>query len=130
MIGIEMSVQTADFKPDAFVMPISNVLHRIGLELADISRWLIHMQTIVSPLVSDTTSCDTVHQIQNLDHMSQKLTALADFLSALAPETPAHWELDPTAATRVVTLSDLTSRLLAIAEEPVTEVVSGECELF
>jgi hypothetical protein len=126
-----MSMRSSDPESGAFVMPMANVLHRIGTELNDIAQWMVHMQTVVSPLVSETASSETIHQVQHLDHIAQKLAALADFLAALAPSTPAHWELDPSPATQVVTLSGLTARLLAMDSEPAQASISaGDCELF
>lgn len=71
-----------------------------------------------------------LRELQDFDHISQKLKNLADFLGALALILPDHWRLDPSVAAKVLTLADLSNHLtFADASEGETHT-PGDFELF
>jgi CelD/BcsL family acetyltransferase involved in cellulose biosynthesis len=113
---------------------MSSLLGRISHELSDLAVSLVEMQSLVSPLLSEAASQDPAYlrEVQAFDHIRQKLSGLADFLAALVPTTPRHWALDPSAASEIVTLSELSARLRFHKDDRAAQasVASGDCELF
>ena len=75
---------------------------------------------------------DQMLELQKLDHISQKILGVADFLEALGEGLPPDWRVDARTASRRVLLAELGKRLgspesLAPPPEP---PVSAECEMF
>ncbi|MEJ0096639.1 MAG: hypothetical protein WDN46_25510 [Methylocella sp.] len=97
----------------ALDVPIADVLGRVGHELAHLARLLEHFESIAAPLALEAArrDVDLMREMQGLDHIGQKLSALADFLAALAPAASKRWMVHPSAAARVVRLADLAARL-------------------
>jgi hypothetical protein len=72
-----------------------------------------------------------LQELQDLDHVCQKLGNIADFVAALALVLPDDWRLDPSVASRVVTMSDLSSKLGFTGETAAEfDPTPGDFELF
>jgi hypothetical protein len=129
-----MKVQTNNRDPsNSLIVPIGDILSRVGHELGHLARLLEHLETLVGPLTLDAASKDAnfMHHMQGFDHIGQKMSGLSAFLAALAPDASSRWLVDPTAAARVVTLADLASRLAFVDEDqPSCSTAMGDCELF
>lgn len=112
--------------------PLAAVLARVGCELATVAHAIDHMQADIGALTWHTAGRDPdyVRAMQEVDHSAQLLAGLADFLHAIAQETPADWRLDPNAAADVVRLSELSVRLAADESRSLSPAPSGECHFF
>ncbi len=110
---------------------LADILGRVGLELDDLAKQLKHVQVSISPLVRLVPAHEhgVMRDIQELDHIEQKVHCLSQFLSALGPMMQGHWVLDTNEASKVVTLSELAQRLRC-ADGDVAEDHPGEFELF
>lgn len=114
---------------------LADLLGRAGAELGDLAAAVEQLHPLAAALASnapataqDGLAPDHVRALQGLDHIEQKLRALAGFLSDLARATDPDWRLDPRQALAAITLSDLASRLAGNTTPH--NAPSGECELF
>lgn len=75
---------------------------------------------------------DQMLELQKLDHISQKILGVADFLEALGEGLPGDWRVDAREASRRVLLAELGKRLGApeSVEAPTAAPISAECEMF
>lgn len=75
---------------------------------------------------------DQMLELQKLDHISQKILGVADFLEALSEGLPDDWRVDADKAARRVLLAELGKRLGSpeSAEPPAEPPESAECEMF
>lgn len=75
---------------------------------------------------------DQMLELQKLDHISQKILGVADFLEALGEGLPGDWRVDAHTASRRVLLAELGKRLGSPenADPPPPPPVSAECEMF
>ncbi|HEY1736002.1 MAG TPA: hypothetical protein VGG12_05100 [Methylovirgula sp.] len=114
-------------------MAMSDVADRLGNELAELARSIHHLQVLISPLLNEAALRNPVHlqELQDIDHIYQKVGNLAEFLAALSLTLPQDWVLDPSTASQVITLSALAKRLGFIESgEPAGMAASGECDFF
>jgi hypothetical protein len=88
----------------------------------------------VGPLLTQLAAREGRHlyELQEFDHIEQRLRGLSDFLSVLSPELPDHWLLDPSYASSRVTLAALAMRLGSTPTNPYVEdeCASGDFEMF
>jgi hypothetical protein len=118
---------------DDETLAMGDVTKRIGRELTALAQSVHHLQGLISPLILEAAARNPAHlqELQDFDHIAQKLGNLSDFLAALAQDVPDHWQVDPTAASKVITLSDLSSRLgLGEGHGSIAGDSSGDLELF
>lgn len=77
---------------------------------------------------------DQMLELQKLDHISQKILGVADFLEALGEGLPGDWRVDAHTASRRVLLAELGKRLgspeSVEMSPPPPPPVSAECEMF
>lgn len=112
---------------------MSDVADRIGNELAELAGAIHRLQVLISPLLNEAALRNPVHlqELQDIDHIYQKVGNLAEFLAALALILPQQWVLDPSVASQVITLSALASRLgLAGDGTLMPDHPTGDCEFF
>ena len=97
----------------AMVEDLENV---VGLAIAGVGRAGAHQML----------------ELQKLDHISQKILGVADFLEALGDGLPPTWRVDARKASRRVLLAELGKRLGSpeSVEAPASLAVSAECEMF
>lgn len=118
---------------DAPTMAMRDVADRIGNELAELAGAIHRLQVLISPLLNEAALRNPAHlqELQDIDHIYQKVGNLAEFLAALALTLPQEWVLDPSTASQVITLSALASRLGFLENaEPAAKPMSGECDFF
>jgi len=128
-----MKAQTVSGEPSGSPhVPISDVLGRVSDELAHLARLLDHLESLIGPLILEAgrRDADVLHHAQGIDHIGQKLSGLAAFLAALAPDASGQWLIDPSAAAKVVTLADLASRLGFSSKDARSLDAWGDCDLF
>jgi len=121
--------------PASSVVQIAHILTQVGGELSDVARAIEARLSSIGPLLTQLAARDGRHlyELQEFDHIEQKLRGLADFLSILAPELPEHWMLDPTYASSRVTLAALAVRLGSLPKTSLDEedaAASGDFEMF
>jgi hypothetical protein len=85
------------------------------------------------PLAANATATatpdpDYLQALQGIDHIEQKLCALAGFLADLATTASPDWQLDAHPALAALTLSDLAARLAGDTVHAPRH--DGDCELF
>jgi len=88
---------------------------------------------MLSPLILEAAGRNPahLHELQELDHVAQKLGNLGDFVTTLATHVPSRWLVDLSAASQVVTLADLSCRLANNdAKDPAGCHPAGDFELF
>jgi hypothetical protein len=112
-------------------IPVADVTDRVGDALADVGEAMHRLQSLIAPLVLEAAARNPAHlrELQDFDHICQKLKNLADFLGALSLVLPDHWQLDPSVAAKVLTLADLSTHL-AFVEKDDNAHTPGDFELF
>jgi hypothetical protein len=114
-------------------VPISDVTDRVGDALGELCQSIERLHGLVAPLILKAAGYNPAHlkELQDFDQICQKLGDIADFVAALALILPEDWQLDPSVASRVVTMSDLASRLGFAAElEPACTHAEADFERF
>lgn len=118
---------------DASTVAMRDVADRIGNELAELAVAIHRLQMLISPLLNEAALRNPVHlqELQDIDHIYQKVGNLAEFLAALALILPEHWMLDPSMASQVITLSALASRLGFSGDNGIAaDHPAGDCDFF
>jgi len=112
--------------------PIPAVLNVVGEELHHLASAVERLHDIVElPGVRDSlreAHCYDV--LQGIDHVTQNLAGLSDFLSTLAKSMPEDWALDTTPACDVVLIAALCERLKRPTMARPTHTGCDECEFF
>jgi hypothetical protein len=108
--------------------PLAEVTLAVQAELNRLATLAVDIQETFGPALVQAANDhpDTLAKAQGLDLLAQHLFGVADFLQALAPHLPPDWAVDPTAASQVVRLSDLSAHL---GRRP-PAATSEELELF
>jgi hypothetical protein len=118
----------------AIVAPIADPLSRISQELHELTVVAKGLQSNVSRLAVLIPHDGREHllPLQNLDVLTQSLSAIADFSRELASTSSPSWMLDLGPALHVVTMSDLASRLSPVPtrNQPADVASRGDCEFF
>ncbi|PSJ50131.1 hypothetical protein, partial [Pseudaminobacter soli (ex Li et al. 2025)] len=97
--------------------PAAELLHRVSAELTamavDVNRLhpLAAAHTATAAGSATAPDPDYLQALQGIDHIEQKLRALAGFLAAIAETAPPDWQLDAHQALAAITLADLATRL-------------------
>jgi hypothetical protein len=112
--------------------PIPMVLNVVGEELSHLAAAVERLHDIVElPGVRESlreAHCFDV--LQGIDHVTQNLVGLSEFLVVLASAIPTEWALDTKPARDVVLLASLCERLKQPTVERPASSGSSECEFF
>jgi hypothetical protein len=121
---------SAAASPPSALTPVPALLERLSAELADMAADVNRLHPLAAHGNVAATAPDPAYlqALQGLDHIEQKLRALAGFLADLAPTTSPTWQLDPHHALAALTLADLATRLAGHTPPEATN--DGDCELF
>jgi hypothetical protein len=108
------------------------VADRVGNELAELAVAIHSLQVVISPLLNEAALRNPAHlqELQDIDHIYQKIGNLAEFLAALSLILPQQWMLDPSTASQVITLSALASRLGLTSDAAAQDHAAGDCDFF
>jgi hypothetical protein len=110
------------------LMPVPALLERVSAELKEMAAEVNRLHPLAGANAVATPDPDYLQALQGIDHIEQKLRALAGFLAALTPAAAPAWQLDAQKALAALTLSDLATRLAGdTVHEPSRD---GDCELF
>lgn len=116
------------------LIPLDEILTRVGVEMFHLASTMDDFQSLISPLIVIAGHHDRhfLRKVQDFDHIAQKLNCLSDYLAALAAQLPRDWRIDPNIASETVTLAELSNRLSArqYNSKPEIKMNSGDCELF
>jgi hypothetical protein len=112
--------------------PMPALLGVVGEELHHLATAVERLHAIVElPGVKDSlrdAHCFGV--VQGIDHVTQNLAGLSEFLSTLATAIPDEWALDTTAACDAVLVASLSDRLKQPTAPRPTSSGCDECEFF
>ena len=88
-------------------------LQRTSRELRKTMDMVEDLEQVVSLAIALAGGADAEQmlELQKLDHISQKILGVADFLDALTQSMPPHWLVDAKTASRSVLLAELGARL-------------------
>lgn len=112
--------------------PIPMVLNVVGEELSHLATAVERLHDIVElPGVRESLrEAHCFNVLQGIDHVTQSLVGLSEFLAALSNSIPDEWALDTTAACDVVLLASLCERLKRPTTERPASSGTNECEFF
>jgi hypothetical protein len=112
--------------------PLPALLNVVGEELQHLALAVERLHDIVElPGVRDSLQqahCSGV--LQGIDHVTQNLSGLSEFLSALAADAPRDCTLDTAAACDVVRIASLCERLKSPTSPRPAANGHDECEFF
>ncbi len=111
--------------------PLYSILEALGEEFHELGRFAEQFQSTLSPALLQVASNPDCHRdVQSLDLLAQRLTALSHYVLTIGRLLPEEWEVNSHHALSNITLSDLQYRLKGapLPDEP--EKQSGELELF
>lgn len=108
------------------------LLNAVGEELHHLAVAVERLHDVAElPGVKESLQDATcLNVLQGIDHVTQNLVALSDFLTTLAAEVPGEWALNTTAACDVVLIASLSERLRRPAMPRPASPESDECEFF
>ncbi|PHR92859.1 MAG: hypothetical protein COA69_05910 [Robiginitomaculum sp.] len=107
------------------------ILQTTADELRDLARKTDHIQAIVSQMITEGVDVSDTHiyELQSLDHITQSIDGLADFLCALSTDTPKDWAYTDLKAADCVKLEALAARL-AGKVSPASNENNADVDLF
>jgi hypothetical protein len=108
------------------------LLNVVGDELHHLAVAVERLHAIVElPGVKDSLrDAHCVGVVQGIDHVTQNLAGLSEFLSTLTTAIPDEWALDTTEACEVVLIASLRERLERPGMPRPTSAGCDECEFF
>ncbi len=113
--------------------PIPLLLNVVGDELHHLAADVERLHAIVElPGVRESLRAAKCFDVlQGIDHVTQHLSGLSEFLATLAKTAPEHWEIDASAACDALLIASLCERLKQ-PTMPRQAATSGrdECEFF
>lgn len=115
------------------VSSAQSVLQTSTEVLRELARKTDHIQDIIGQVISGGGCATDAHirELQSLDHITQSIDAMADFLGALQQDTSEAWVYPHLNATKSVKLEALAARLAGM-ELPSTDADDddGDLDLF
>jgi hypothetical protein len=103
----------SDPSENANLQPIASMLDRLSQELEAAVAVIHGLEDVVGHAISSAKTPGEIRitELQELDHVRQKIEGSAAFLRALLPALPEHWLVDPDEAAGTVGMSALARRL-------------------
>jgi len=91
----------------------ATTFRRTSVELRKAITMIEDLEHIVGQAIAlaGKAEAEQMLELQKLDHLSQKILGVADFIDALSNEMPPEWTLDAKRAARCVLLSELGAKL-------------------
>ena len=111
--------------------PMASTLSRASRELRDVARLIGALEDVVGDTIERASGAADVdvRELQQLDHIRQKIAGAAEFLSALTDNMPRDWMIDARGAASVITPAELAARL-GNGEDEDSWSVPAPSELF
>lgn len=116
----------------ASLTPLPTLLTAVGEELHHLAAAVERLHSVVElPGLREALRDAKCHNVlQAIDHVTQNLSGLSNFLTTLASETPGEWSLDTGAACDVILIASLSERLRRPDAERPASSEGDECEFF
>ncbi len=130
-VEVDMTKQaTAKVEVDHTSLPV--LLNVVGDELHHLAVAVERLHAIVElPGVKESLrDAHCVGVVQGIDHVTQHLAGLSEFLSTLTTAIPDEWALDTAEACDVVLIASLRERLERPTMPRPTSLECDECEFF
>ena len=111
-------------------MPV--LLTAIGEELRHLANAVERLHDVVSlPGVKvSLQDAEAINVVQGIDHVTQHLAALSEFLATIATDVPEHWSLDTASACDSILIASLSQRLRRPHEPRPSSAANDDCEFF
>lgn len=112
---------------------LRDLVQRLGDEMRDIAGGLHRLQALLGLILDESTlrGHSSLHEMQSLDLIHQRVESLSDFLAVLGYSIPAGWVVDTRDAGNLIRLSGLAARLAGQAEgDALISPTAGEFESF
>lgn len=109
---------------------MTDLLDRVAAELREAAAKTDRLHCLVEGVAWHNVKekHEIIRSAQAIDALEQTLSALSDFVSALAEMTPRQWEVAGQSASRRVRLAELAARL---SDRPhIADHAGGESEFF
>lgn len=118
--------------PATHLTPIPSLLNVVGEELGHLAADVERLHDIVElPGVRDSLRAAKCFDVlQGIDHVTQNLAALSEFLTTLASATPDDWAVDANGARDVLRIASLCERLKQPTLPRPSSAGGDECEFF
>jgi transposase len=131
MTAANLDAQSARATDDP-PQPMPEILGRLADELRDAAARTDRLHRLAESIAwrDVEEKHELIRSAQAIDAIEQTLSALSDFVSALAELTPRQWEVAGGSASRRVRLAELAARL---ADRPLVagaEHAGGDSEFF
>jgi len=111
--------------------PLTDVLVALGEEFSALGQFTETFQTSLSPALLRVANDPDCHRnVQTLDLLAQRLTALSHYVLSIGREVPREVRINSQTALRNISLADLAYRLRGAPLPAEPEKHSGELELF
>ena len=112
--------------------PLPAVLNAVGEELSHLAEIVERLHAIVElPGVRDSlrqAQCFDV--LQGIDHVTQNLLGLSEFVTAVADTAPQEWVVDTAPACDLILVAALCERLKRPGSARMVSAGGDECEFF
>lgn len=110
---------------------LNSILEALGEEFHELWQFTEQLQASLGPALMTVANDPECHRdVQSLDLLAQRLSALAKYMLTISRLLPEEWSVNPNAALGKVTLSDLQHRLKGAAGPEEAGQESGELEMF
>lgn len=118
--------------PATNLTPLPSLLNVVGEELGHLAADVERLHDIVElPGVRDSLRAAKCFDVlQGIDHVTQNLAALSEFLTTLASATPGEWAVDANGARDELRLASLSERLKQPTLPRPSSAGGDECEFF
>lgn len=110
---------------------LNSILESLGEEFYELWQFTEQLQVSLGPALMAVANDPERHRdVQSLDLLAQRLSALAKYMLTISRLLPEEWSVNPNAALGKVTLSDLQHRLKGAVRPEEAGQESGELEMF
>ena len=110
---------------------LNSILEALGEEFHELWQFTEQLQNSLGPALMQVANAPEHHRdVQSLDLLAQRLSALAKYMLTISRLLPQEWSVNPNTALNKVTLSDLQHRLKGAAQPEAAGHQSGELEMF
>jgi len=111
--------------------PVATVLRKLAQEMASMRAQVLTVENALSiGSTGPALGRPQVAQLQAIDHISQTLACLEEFLASLSGSIDQSLQVNPQKAAKALTLRALSARLSNTSAPPSEPLEMGEIHLF
>jgi hypothetical protein len=117
---------------DAYREEAAPAMRRASRELRRTMNMVEDLEHVVAGAIASGggAHAEQMQELQNLDHIQQKILGVADFIDALSGLMSPQWTVDAKGASRCVLLAELGAKLGDPDARDGKPVEVADCELF